>query len=214
MIQFNLLPDVKKDYVKAKRAKRLIVTSSIFASGASIAVVLLLFSVVQIAQKKHIRDLTNDIKSAETRIQSIDGVNKVLTVQNQLTELPSLHENKPETSRIFSYLTFVSPSNLTVSALDMSVTDSILTLQGSADTIATVNTFVDNLKATQYQLKGADESTLAAPFSKINTQLSGDNEGASFKISLTFDPIIFNNTQEIIMKIGAQSFDTSAGEQQ
>ncbi len=208
MIQFNLLPDVKKEYVKAKRAKRLIITSSLFASAIAVVVVLLLFSIVQIAQKKHIKDLSADIKAAEGRIQNVEGIDNVLSVQNQLSLLPSLHEQKPKTSRLFDYVKFASPATLSVSTLDLSVKDSTLVLQGSADAISVVNTFVDNLKATTYMVKSTEGASLVAAYTKISTQLTGDNKGTTFKISMSFDPVLFDNTKEIQMNIGLQSFST------
>ena len=43
MIQFNLLPDVKLDYIKSKKNKHLIITSSVIVSGAALAVLIILF---------------------------------------------------------------------------------------------------------------------------------------------------------------------------
>jgi Tfp pilus assembly protein PilN len=185
MIQFNLLPDVKKDYVKAKRAKKVIISGALFASGASIAIVLILFSIVQIAQKRHINGLTTDIKKSESEIKNISDINRLLTVQNQLSLLTGLHEKKPETSRVFDYLKFVSPAKLSVGNLKVTTTDSVITLQGTADSIATVNTFVDNLKSTKYAVVGDTAANKLPAFSKINTQLSGNNEEANFNITLS-----------------------------
>ena len=63
MLQFNLLPDVKKEYIKAKRQKRLIVSISTISAAVSIGIVVVLLSIVQFVQKKNINDLTNDIKT-------------------------------------------------------------------------------------------------------------------------------------------------------
>jgi len=84
MIQFNLLPDVKIEYVKAKRTKRIILSGATVVSIAVVVVTALMFSYVHVAQKKHITDLTNDIVSVTADIKSTDNLNNILTVQNQL----------------------------------------------------------------------------------------------------------------------------------
>jgi Tfp pilus assembly protein PilN len=218
MLQFNLLPDVKKEYVKAKRTKRLIVSVSFLVSAVSIGIVALLFSVVQIAQKQHISDLTEDIKASEKRIQSIEDINKMLTVQNQLSLLPELHEDKPKSSRLFNYVAFLSPEKAKVSNLNFDATSESLILQGSADSLATVNKFVDNIKAVRFKEDDGDTSgEMKAPFTQVATELSGDNELASFKIEMEFDQEIFDNTKEILMTLQGQSISTkpaSTGGQQ
>ena len=212
MIQFNLLPDVKMQYVKAKRTKRLIISTSTLVSIVCVGVILLLFSVVQIAQKKHISDLSSDIADATKKIQSIDGLDNILTVQNQLTLLPDLHEAKPKTSRLFDYLAFVSPTEAKIVSLNFDAATSTIVLQGTADKIATVNKLVDNIKATTYSIEGQTTGSSTAPFTQVSTQLSGDNEKASYKIDLVYDPIIFQNTKEIIMQLEGQSFSTKSQE--
>ncbi len=211
MLQFNLLPDVKKEYVKSKRTKRLIISFSFLVSVVSLGIVALLFSVVQIAQKQHISDLTEDIVASEKRIQSVQDIDKMLTVQNQLSLLPSLHEDKPKTSRIFSYVKFLSPEKVKVSLLNFDAISGTIIMQGSADSIATVNKFVDNIKAARYRvevLEGEAASELAIPFSQVGTELSSDNSLASFKLQMNFDPAIFNNTQEISLILQDQMIST------
>ena len=55
MIQFNLLPDVKQEYLKAKRTKQLVVLVSIIASATALTVLLLLFISVNVVQKKSLQ---------------------------------------------------------------------------------------------------------------------------------------------------------------
>jgi Tfp pilus assembly protein PilN len=208
MLQFNLLPDVKKEYVKTKRTKRLIMSVSFLVSAVSIGIVLVLFSVVQVAQKQHISDLSEDIKAAERKIQAIEDIDKMLTVQNQLSLLPDLHKQKPETSRLFDYVRFLSPEQVKVSRLNFDASSESLIFQGTADSLATVNKFVDNIKAARYRIDSADEDDAQVPFTQVGTELTGDNELASFKIEMAFDPMIFDNTQDVIMVLKDQTITT------
>ena len=68
MIQFNLLPDVKLDYIKAQRSRRLVVVVSVVVSLASVALLVLLLSVAAL-QKKHLSDLSSDITSKSATLQ-------------------------------------------------------------------------------------------------------------------------------------------------
>ncbi len=212
MIQFNLLPDIKKEYVRAKRTKRLIISAATLFSAAIIGVTVLLFSFVHVAQKQHIKHLTEDIKKNAESIQGTDNLNTMLTVQNQLSLLPGLHETKPETSRMFSYLTLVSPASVVITTVDLDTTLNTITVTGEADNLATVNKLVNNIKAARHALAGEQDST--ATFSNVATELAGDNEGATFTILMSYDPVIFDNTQAVVMRLGDTPVPSATGGQQ
>src|SRR5690349_4497120 len=98
MIQFNLLPDVKLQYIKTRRTKRLTMIISVISAAACLTLLILMFVSVKVVQKKHINDLSKDIKSQVKTLNNVQDLNKILTVQNQLNSLPDLHQNKPATS--------------------------------------------------------------------------------------------------------------------
>lgn len=201
MIQFNLLPDVKKQYIQAKRTKRLIISTSFIISGVSIAVVVLFVTFVQVGQKKYINDLTKDITKETASIKSIEDLDNMLTVQNQLTLLPGLHEQKPQTSRLFTYLSQLVPPEAPVSSLSLDMEDYGLDLKGSADSIATINKLIDTFKIVTYK---TDDSTEEIKVFTVNTsRINGDNTSASYQVSLTFDPIIFDNTKKITLSVSS-----------
>lgn len=58
MIQFNLLPDVKLAFIKARKLKRLVMVGAASVTSVSLAVVILLFIFVNVAQKKHLSDIS------------------------------------------------------------------------------------------------------------------------------------------------------------
>ena len=192
MIQFNLLPDVKKEYVKAKRLKRMIMSASVLASAGAIGVTVLMFTFVHVAQKKNISDLGKDIQKVTSDIKATPNLDSILTVQNQLSLLPQLHESKPLTSRLFDYISFVSPQTVRVSSVELDTKLSTMSVSGSADSIATVNKFVDNLKAVQYAAAGSNDTL--PTFSNVVTQITGSNQSAEYRITMAYDPSIYDNT--------------------
>ena len=197
MIQFNLLPDVKKQYIKAKRTKRLIMSVSVIISLSCIGVLALLFS-VQFAQEKNISDLTDDIQREISKAESVTDIDKILTIQNQLATLPGLHEERPEVSRIFSYLAGITPTEVTISGVKLDIEDSTLEINGEADSIASVNKYADTLKFATYKADGEDAGS---PFTDVITQLSRNDESARYTIKFKFEPVLFDNTVNVSIAI-------------
>lgn len=198
MIQFNLLPNIKLEYIKARRSKRVLMTSSVVVAGVCLVILLLLFSTVQFAQKKYLNDLTKDIQSGISDIKSIEDLDKILTIQNQLTSLPDLHKNKPLLSRVFTYIGQTTPANVAISKFDIDVASTTITVQGTADSIATINTYADTLKFATYDTESTKE---AKPFTNVVTTLSRNEQSSSFTIIMTFDPIIFSGNEKVTLVV-------------
>lgn len=195
MIQFNLLPDVKKEYIKAKQLKRLIMSISTIAVVASLSIVFLLFSFVQFGQKKSITDLTEDIGTETASLQAIEDLDKILTIQSQLETLPELHEAKPETSRLFTYLNQVTPIEVKIGEVNVDIINKTMEIIGTGDSLAAVNKYADTLKFVEYSIGEAPERY--KPFSQVITDLNRNADRASYTIVLQFDPLIFDNKLEV-----------------
>jgi Tfp pilus assembly protein PilN len=200
MIQFNLLPDIKVQYLKAKRQKRLVVVSSVLASAVALAVFVLLLSTVFILQKKNLSDLNKDIKSNSSQLQGVKDLNKILTVQNQLGALTSLHDNKVVSSRLLDYLTQVTPSDASISKLDVDFAAHTMIISGTANAASIVNTYADTLKFTKYQVKSG--STEQNAFSNVVlNSFTRDSKTATYEIDLSYDPVIFSNADNVTLKV-------------
>jgi Tfp pilus assembly protein PilN len=200
MIQFNLLPDIKIQYLKAKRQEHAVVLGSVVAIIAAVTVLVLLLAVVYGLQKKSLSDLNTDIKSASSELQKTPELTKILTVQNQLNALPALHDQKAVTSRLFDYLSILTPSAASISDMTLDLEVGTLTISGSADSLTTVNKYVDNLKFTQYVT--AENSSKKNAFSEVVlSNFTRDDKQTSYTISFKFDPIIFSGTDEPTLSV-------------
>ena len=212
MIQFNLLPDIKKEYIKTQRIKRLVMNASFIASAAALAIFLILASSVYVVQKKSIHDLKNDIDSNTNTFKNIPNISDALTVQSQLGSLSTLHAQKPSASRLFSYLTTLTPNNATISNLKIDFTANTLTIDGNAPGFDVVNTFVDILKFTTYSVQGGTNTPATPPHAFSSVVVSTFSRGAAsatYEISCSFDPLIFNNANVVTLKVGGnQQQDT------
>src|SRR5438552_6596147 len=104
VIQLNLLPDIKKEFVNAQKTRALVISSSIIVTLAAIGLSILLFVYVTFLQQFQITLATSDIKSKEQQLNGITDLGKYLTIQNQLASLPDLHANKGIYSRLLNFL--------------------------------------------------------------------------------------------------------------
>jgi Tfp pilus assembly protein PilN len=226
MIQFNLLPDVKLQYVKARRTRRTVMMGSILIAGAFLALFIMLFVVVNVVQKQHLSNLDGDISKSKNDLKAKPELAKILTIQNQLHSLPDLHKQNPVASRILGYVQQVTPQNVNISALTVDFSEQTIKIDGSTDSLATVNTFVDTLKFTNYTIVTADQAaadqeasktpetpTLAfsdivlANFAITTGSVKDKNKTASYSITLKYDSVIFNSDNNIKLQI-AQKITT------
>lgn len=196
MIQFNLLPDVKLEYIKAARIKRLVITVSLLTSVIAIVLVGLLLMSVLVFQSKHLANLNTDIQKYRNDLEETSDINKILTVQNQLNSLPALHDQKPAVSRTFEFLSQLTPTNVSIAKIDIQFIGNTVEIVGTADTILDVNKFVDTLKFTTYKIEGEDGAEIKA-FNEVVLSDFSPADKVSYRISLKYDAAIFNNTKKL-----------------
>ncbi|MBX6333749.1 hypothetical protein IRY61_00195 [Candidatus Saccharibacteria bacterium] len=201
MVQFNLLPDIKIQYIRARRQKHLVLLASGIAIAASLVILAVLFTTASVIQKKSIADLSRDIAAASNELKSTPDLTKMLTVQNQLKVLPELHQDKPMASRIFSYIAQVTPSEASISRLLVDFNTQTITISGSATSLEVVNTYTDTLKFATYHTENDRETEVQAFSDVVLSAFGRDVKGASYTITLTFDPVIFDNTQEVTLTV-------------
>jgi hypothetical protein len=199
MIQINLLPDVKMQYLKVRRTQRLVTSVSVLLIVASLFVFILLIGTVDVFQKKTLSNLNSTISSDEHQLQNTPNLNKILTVQNQLQVLTNLHNEKPAATRLSGFLQQVTPSSVTISQFNIDYTQNIISITGNADTLDTVNDYTDTLKFTTF--KKSDGSTGNAFSSVVLAQFSRGSSGATYTITASFDPDIFNSANNVNLTV-------------
>lgn len=212
MIQFNLLPDVKLEYIKARRERRLVVSISVIAVAVSAGLLILVFTIGAL-QKKHLNDLSNDIARESKELREKPQINKILTVQNQLQSLGALHDSKPSTSRVFGYLNEVTPAQVNITSFYIDFAEHTIKIDGDADALSTVNKYIDTLKFTTYRTDGEDEEALAGEkqpraFTSVVLSSFGVTSGkeneppkTTYSLTLVYEPSIFDITQSIKLTV-------------
>lgn len=207
MIQFNLLPDVKLQFIKAERTKRVVTGVSVIAGAAALVVLLLLLFTVDVVQKKSINDLTHDIKTNADTLKHTPDLQKMLTVQSQLHSLTSLHDQDPVSSRLFDFMSRLTPKQASISDLSIDNTANTMTVTGKAPTLDVVNTFVDSLKYTNYTTSAdtSDGSSKPAFTNVVLSSFGRDSKTASYTITLNFDPALFSNASDVTLTANGQA---------
>ena len=197
-LQFNLLPDVKLEFNQQQHLKRLVMMTSALAVTAALALFILSFVVVDILQKQLINNANNDIKTYSAKLQAIPNLSKVLTIQNQLNALPNLHQQKHIVSRLYTYMPRITPTNVNIGQLSLDSSANTVEIQGTADTIQSVNKFVDTLKFTNYTTGGSQKPAFS---NVVLTSVDRADDKATYTISFSFDPALFSATQNVQLAI-------------
>lgn len=200
MIQFNLLPDVKVQYMKTKQLKRVMLLASLLVTAVSVLFLFLTFSYTAF-QKRHLSNLDTDITKLVGEFESNTELTKILSVQNQLSALPALYDGRPAVDRLPGYLEQTTPNGVSIRRLMIDFSTSAVEIIGQADRLEQVNAYVDTLKYTSYKTNDEGAVPASAFSGVILTQFSRDVQEASFTINLTFDPMIFNNTKQVELTI-------------
>ena len=199
MTQLNLLPNIKLEYLKAERARRLVMGISIIISVFALVVVGGLL-IITTLQKDQINALARDISKQGAVISGQKNLNEILTIQNQISTLTTLHEQQPAVSNVATYLNQIMPVTASISSLAVDFNANTMVLTGNADSIATINQLVDSLKFAKYSVKGTLGSKNA--FSSVILNSYGlTTSGANYTINLSFDPTLFNITDTISLNV-------------
>jgi Tfp pilus assembly protein PilN len=200
MIQINLVPDVKYEHLKASRTRNIVNLTAIIVSAFAIGITILLAAVAYGAQKANINKLNEEIAASSQELQSIQDLDKILTVQNQLNSVDGLHDSKPVTSRLYQYLPQLVPTNVQVSDIEFNFTDNTFIVEGTAKDLLAVNKFVDTIKFTEYTQEGSDVKTRA--FSEVVLDSFESKQGeTAYTIKGKFDPTIFSGTVKVKLEV-------------
>lgn len=198
--QINLLPDVKREYLKAQQMKRMFIVVSVVVTLAVVASLVVLFIFVKFGQPRHVKHLQSDIDSSVKQLKETKDAVKIVTVQGVLEQVPGLQDKEPTTSRLFSYLGGFTPQTVSYSEVKVDLTANTLTLSGQSNSIEQANVLANNLKSAKFSYKKDDQKQSLVPFKNIVFSSLGKNEQAddgktvTFQLSFEFDALLFDQS--------------------
>ncbi len=200
MIEINLLPTVKKDYLKAQQMKHTVIIAAVLTSIVAVVLLVLVFAYVQVVQTQHQKNVQKDIDAGVTALQEKKDAVKIVTVQGALEQLPLLQDKKKISSNIFGYLTEFTPKGVTYGNIKLNMTEGTLGLQGSATSLEQANILANNLKSAKFTYTKDDSTQTLTPFSEVifeglsKSEQAGTAKNVSFQINFKVDPLLFDQS--------------------
>ncbi|RWZ79518.1 MAG: hypothetical protein EOT04_01240 [Candidatus Chaera renei] len=197
MIELNLLPDVKKEFLKAQQTRNSVITASFLISAATLGLVVSFAVFVYAVQPVQTKLLTDEIKKNQQAIESIPDISKYLTVQSQLSQLSQLHTEKTVYGRMIDFLSTLNPSppnNVQLTGLQLTSADSSVIFTGTAGSFEAFNVFKDTLLNAEvtYQVAGAAGPVTEKLLSGVEVQASNlgnfrNNQVVNFVVKATYN---------------------------
>jgi hypothetical protein len=200
MIEINLVPDVKQELIRAQRVRASVISLSILVSVVAIGAVVVLGLLLG-AQAISNKLADSSISSESATLAKKPDLGNILTIQNQLTKLETLHDSKQITSRLFDILIAVnpaSPNNVRVSSLKLDPSGQAMTVEGTAsNNYAAVEALKKTLLSATVQYNGTNGAAtvpLTQDVSIIDTSYGQDASGQKilrFTLSFTYPAELF-----------------------
>ncbi len=133
MIEINLIPDVKQELLKAQRTRAAVISFAILTSivAAGVVVLLVLYTFGFQTVRSGLLDKQIDIDSK--KLAEVEDLSKILTIQNQLSQITALNESKNISSRVFDMLSGVTPTgddSPQFSQISIDATEKVIRLEG------------------------------------------------------------------------------------
>lgn len=135
MFEISLVPDIKKEAIRAQKLRNWILFICIVVSGVAIGVVAILFG-IKGGQDIAMTLQRNKMDTMSQKLTSFDNLDEFLTIQDELGNLSTIAENQLSASRLFEILGAAMPQNedtVTLSEMTLSLEDSTLSIEGQAN---------------------------------------------------------------------------------
>lgn len=194
MIEINLLPNVKRELLKTRVMRNRVISISFLVGGASIAAVVVLALILgsQIAAEAV---QSGVIKDRNDKLMAVEDLNKVVTIQHQLTKINEQHSGKKLDSRIFDVVTAVNPvapNNVSFSDIKVNPGSKTITLEGSAvNGYSALETLKKTILNTKVQTTDGDKSSEVSLTKEIkdgDTSFGENSEGKKvLQFSFSFE---------------------------
>jgi len=194
MIEINLLPNVKRELLKTRAMRNRVISISFLVGGASIAAVVVLALIFgsQIAAEAVQNGV---IKDRNDKLMAVEDLNKVVTIQHQLTKINEQHSGKKLNSRIFDVVTAVNPvapNNVSFSDIKVNPESKTITLEGSAvNGYSALETLKKTILNTKVQTTDGDKSSEVSLTKEIkdgDTSFGENSEGKKvLQFSFSFE---------------------------
>lgn len=202
IIQVNLVPDVKQELIQAERQRnRVIATAAIVTLGA-LGFVAFLAMTAFVGQTLLLSNADKTISKEFENFKNHKGIDQMITLQNQLSKIDSLHDKKPISSRLFTMLTVVvegESSQIKVSKMEYKSDTGEIIIEGQSS-----NGYI-GLEKLQKTILGTDIEIPAEVVEGEETPAEPVVERLTEDIKLIDQPIFGESTTQdkvLLFKVG------------
>lgn len=202
MIEINLLPDVKQEFIRAQRLRNTVISIAILIGLAAIGVVLLMGSFLgaQVIRDK----LASDAIDKEfKKLSEVEDISKIVTIKNRLAKISDINKNRSISSRLFDVLTSINPqapNDVKMSSVTYDPEDQTISVEGSAKNgYAATDVFKKTILNTKFEYSEGDKTETVPLTNEVtisNTSYGEDNTGARvlrFSLSFKYYKELFSN---------------------
>lgn len=213
MIEINLIPDVKREFLRAKSLRNRVVSASILIGLAvvGLAVVLGLIFAGQLVAES-VQDRT--IKTEGDKLVAIEDIDKVVSLQNQLGAISSQHSSKTIDSRLFDLIVAINPpapNNAVISSIKLNPEDATIAIEGSAiNGYIALEVFKKTVTSTLVQVVNEDgdvEVPLASDIVPGSVSFGENSEGLRvlrFGFMFTYPEELFARSEGAVYIVAPQ----------
>ncbi len=205
MIEINLIPDVKRELIRAKRTRNIVVSGAIIVGIVSVGIVVLLCAYLFGGQTLRNKWADDAITANYNKLKDVPDLANMLTIQNQLASINEHHSEKNIDSRLFDLLVAINPAQpnqVTFSQVKVDSENSTIYIAAqAANGYVAADALIKTIKATSLSYtdeKGTTAKTDLAKTIAISNQSYGeDTTGAKvlrFSISFEYASELFANT--------------------
>jgi hypothetical protein len=188
VMQINLAPDLKQERIKVKKGRQLTVSVLIIALIIAIAVPIIL-TTVRGAQLLVIKKSKENISEHKNTLNEEKDLGNMLTVQNNLSSIPNLYEQRSYFSHMIELLPGVIPVEISLDTLDIGA-DGAIAFTGSAPNHAIVEKFYTALRFSGVAEEDRKLPEFSGNFSNVMldsvSSSSGDGAAIEFVIKAEF----------------------------
>ena len=190
MIEINLVPDVKQELIRAKRVQALVISGAIMVGLVAIGIVILLALYLFGVQTVRSNLADSAINDKSKQLSNVSDLANTLTIQQQLTQLTQLHNQKNIDSRFFDLLAAINPevpNNVTFSTTHIESDTKTIRLEGQAENGYTAaDVLKKTILGTTLSYKDGGEAKSVPLTNEVSTSDLSYGEDSSGKKVLRF----------------------------
>lgn len=200
MIQVNLIPDVKHEYIRAQRMRNSVISIAIIVVIAAVGLVILLAAVLG-GQKVTEAVTERTIQDEYKKLRAVDSVDDLVTIQQQLENISDVNDSKIVGSRLFDVLTAINPAppnDVRLSMVEFDPATKTISLEGSSN-FTSADIFTKTIQNTTLEFTEdgvSDAEPLATKIDLLETNFGEDSNNAKvlrFKLTFEYNDKLFRN---------------------